>query len=158
MRDNLLTYLYENASRDNDIALTYRRKLRRSAWSYARLARTAFQIARELEKRGIGKGDHIVIWSENCPEWVAAFYGALLRGAVVVPLDEQSTTDFVTRVTDTTGSKLFLFGSRTRPLHPAVDALHLEELCRIAAAHPADVYPAADIHREDTVELVFTSG
>ncbi|HEX2638934.1 MAG TPA: AMP-binding protein, partial [Pyrinomonadaceae bacterium] len=85
MREHLLSYLYENASREADIALSYRRRLRWSCWSYAKLASTASQFARELERRRVGKGDHVMIWGENCPEWVAAVYGSMLRGAVVVP-------------------------------------------------------------------------
>src|SRR5262245_64707902 len=79
-------------------------------WSYARLARTAFQFARELEFRGIGKGDRVIFWGENSPEWVAAFFGCLLRGAVAVPLDEQSAPDFADRAQRQVEAKLFLLG------------------------------------------------
>src|SRR5947207_10366894 len=103
MHLSLLDYLYENASRESDVAFSHRPRLRRKAWTYAQIARTAFQFARELESRGIGHGDRVLIWAQNSPGWVAAFYGIILRGAIVVPLDEQGSVDFVKRVCEQTG-------------------------------------------------------
>ena len=36
----------------------------------------AYQIARELEARQIGKGDRVVIWGVNRPEYGIAFLAA----------------------------------------------------------------------------------
>src|SRR5687768_3215908 len=98
MRKSFLEYLYDFASDESYIAFSHRPGLRRKSWSYAGLARASFQFARELEAKGIGRGDRLLIWAENSPEWVAAFYGTILRGAIVVPLDEQSSPDFAARV------------------------------------------------------------
>ena len=38
------------------------------------------------------------MWAENSAEWVAAFYGCLLRGVLAVPLDAAGAADFATRV------------------------------------------------------------
>src|SRR5262249_56271547 len=85
-------------SRAAEIAVAHQRGLRVARWTYGRLAQTACQFARELESRGIGKGDRVLFWGENRPEWIAAFFGCLMRGAVAVPMDEQSPLDFVHRV------------------------------------------------------------
>ena len=55
----------------------------------------------------------MLFWGENSPEWIAAFYGCLLRGAVVVPLDLKSATDFVERVQQQVSAKLLLADNRT---------------------------------------------
>ena len=81
MLASLLDHLYENASLESEIAFIHRPRLRRKTWTYAELARTSFRFARELETRGIGRGDRVLLWAENSPEWVAAFYGIILRGA-----------------------------------------------------------------------------
>lgn len=158
MRENLLSFIYENASVETDIAFGYKRKLRRAHWTYAMLARTAFQFARELEERNIGKGDSIIIWSENCPEWVAAFYGLLLRGAVVVPVDEQSTIDFVERICEQTKPKLLLQGTKIDCSNLNVNLLSLGNLPAIVSRHSSETYAAQNIACHDTVEIVFTSG
>lgn len=158
MRESLLSFLYENAENETDIAVAYKRKLRSERWSYARIAATAFQFGRELERRGIGKNDSVVICGENSPEWVAAFYGTLLRCAVVVPLDEQSTKDFVQRVCEQTKPKLLLRGTKVDSADLNLPEIALEDLSRVVAVHSADFYPAGDISRSDLAEIVFTSG
>lgn len=158
MRDHLLSYLFENANRETDIALSYRRRLRWSRWSYAKLARTASQFARELERRGIHKGDHVMIWGENCPEWVAAFYGSMLRGAIVVPVDEQSTRDFVERVVAQTSPRILLHGMRVDPSGFGLTTIALEDLTDEVGRHTGELDRVNKISRNDTVEIVYTSG
>ena len=87
MRQTLLEYFFENASNTDDTAFSHRPKLRRKSWTYAAIARASFQFARELRSRGIDHGDRIVIIGKNSPEWIVAFYGAMLLGVIVVPLD-----------------------------------------------------------------------
>src|SRR5262245_50804604 len=54
---------------------------------YARLADDAARVARLLEDRGVGSGDRVAIVLPNVPAFVAAYYGALHVGAIVVPLN-----------------------------------------------------------------------
>jgi long-chain acyl-CoA synthetase len=79
-----------------------------SRWSYARLAACSFQFARELEARGISHGDRVLFWGENSPEWIGAFFGCLLRGGVVVPIDVKSAPDFAARIQQQVSAKLLL--------------------------------------------------
>ena len=97
-RHSILEYL-ENFQRP-DTAYVHRRGYRSYRWSYREVAEVAAQFARELESRQIGKGDHVLLWGENCAEWVAVFWGCILRGAVVIPMDRTAAPDFVRRVAD----------------------------------------------------------
>ena len=63
----------------------------------------------------IGAGDRVLFWGENRPEWIACFYGCLLRGAVVVPLDLKSAPDFVARVQQQVSAKLLLLADEPQP-------------------------------------------
>src|SRR5215203_7361018 len=108
MRETLLSFLDDFITRGDEIAVVHWRGLRISRWSYPRLAACAFQFARELEARSISHGDRVLFWSENSPEWIAAFYGCLLRGVVVVPLDLKSAPDFAARVQQQVSAKLLL--------------------------------------------------
>src|SRR5919201_2371342 len=89
-----------------EIAYVYRRGYRTQRWSYREVAEVASQFACELESRQIGKGDHVLVWEENCAEWVAAFFGCALRGAVVVPMDRIASPDFARRVAEQVSAKL----------------------------------------------------
>ncbi len=98
MRSSVNSYLADFIKRGDETAYAHRRGLRISRWSYKRIAATAHRVARELETRGIGRGERVLFWGANCPEWVAAFFGCSLRGVVVVPLDVESAPEFVARV------------------------------------------------------------
>ncbi len=52
--------------------------------SYRMLDDFSDRFANALAGLGIGKGDHVGIYLENCPQFVIAFYGILKIGAVVV--------------------------------------------------------------------------
>lgn len=55
--------------------------------SFEALWRAAAAIANELTTLGVAKGDRVAIIMCNLPEWVAAFYGAAVAGAIVTPLN-----------------------------------------------------------------------
>src|SRR5690349_3242131 len=110
MRETLLTFLNDCLARGANTAVVHWRGLRLVRWSYKQLASSAFQFARELEARQIGAGDRVLFWAENSPEWIAAFYGCLLRGAIAVPLDLKSAPDFAARVQQQVSAKLLLAG------------------------------------------------
>jgi long-chain acyl-CoA synthetase len=154
MRDTLLTLIDDCIAHGDETAVAHWRGLRTTRWSYARLTSAAFQFARELESRNIGSGDRVLFWGENSPEWIAAFYGCLLRGAVVVPIDLRSATDFVERVQQLVSAKLLLADNEQLNI-PRLSLSNLEELI---ATHSAKRYPSQDVKADDLVEIVFTSG
>src|SRR5215475_7123991 len=111
MRTTLISFLDTTAARSTQTAFAHRRGLRLERWSYQRLRDTAFQFARELDRRGINKGERVLLWGENCAEWVAAFFGCLARGVIVVPLDLESAPDFVARVQQQVAARLLVHSS-----------------------------------------------
>src|SRR5215211_7785362 len=136
MRETLLSFI----TRGEQTAVVYWRGLRISRWYYARLAACAFQFARELETRGIGRGDRVLFWGENSPEWIAAFYGCLLRGAVAVPLDLKCAPDFATRVQQQVSAKLLLADEPQPQLD--VPRLALNNVTDVIAQHSTSAYKA----------------
>ncbi len=156
MRETLLSFLDDCVALGDETAIVHWRGLRLSRWSYARIASTAFQFARELEARGIGAGDRVLFWSENSPEWIAAFYGCLLRGAVVVPLDLKSAPDFAARVQQQVSAKLLLSDQRQSAF--PIARLSLSTLSATIRVHSDQPYPRPTTRPTDLVEVVFTSG
>ena len=133
----------------------------RMEWfAYGRVMEMALRFSRELEARGVGKGDRVMLWGENCAEWVAAFFGCALRGAIVVPMDNGASADFAARVSRQVEAKLSVC-SRQHAQHPgeagAISIVVLEDLSRTAGGAPALLSDVA-IGRDDTLQIVFTSG
>ncbi|HWP43406.1 MAG TPA: AMP-binding protein [Blastocatellia bacterium] len=146
-------------SRLSGLSIAHRRGLRVERWSSERLRETAFQLARELEARGVGIGDRVLLWSENRAEWVAAFFACALRGAIVVPLDWRSSLDFARRVQEQVDARL-MFRSRrdAGAVARELQIIEIHRLGEITARHSPEPYPAADVTPDDIVEIIFTSG
>ncbi len=134
----------------------YKRGLRLAQWSNAEIAKRAFQFARELEARGIRRGERVLFWGENSAAWVAAFFGCLLRGVVVVPLDLKSASDFAARVQEQVSAKLLL-SDEPRP-EIRTPRLALDSLVDVIGKHSDAPYLAQAANADDLVEIVFTSG
>src|SRR5713226_3989310 len=155
-RRSLVEYLDNFLQRGRERAYIQRRGYRTIHWTCQQVAETAFQFARELGKRGIGKGDRVLIWGPNSAEWVAAFFGCALRGTIVVPMDDAAAQDFALRVHEQVSGKL-LVCSREHAQR-AIPTLVLEDLPETLAGHSRASYDAAAIEPKDTLEVVFTSG
>ena len=159
MRTSVVSYLDEFISRGGDIAFAHRRNLRVARWSYERTARTAYRFARELEARGVGKTDRVLLWAENSPEWVAIFFGCLLRGSIVVPLDVKSDRAFIARVQAQVQAKLLVCEAESpATVQLGVPALALETIDSTISHHSGAPYSGTATHSDDLIEIIFTSG
>jgi long-chain acyl-CoA synthetase len=155
-RTTILEYLDNFRRHAREAAYVHHRGYRGQRWTYGEVLADAQRFAQELGSRDIGKGDKVLIWGENCAEWVVAFFGCLLRGAIVVPIDKIAAPDFAQRVAEQVDARLCVRSSENQIV--GVPSLHLETLReRIAARSDAPVAPPP-LTRDDIVEIVFTSG
>jgi len=157
-RQSIVEFVQAYATRRDEIAVAQRRGYRMERWTYGRVLDEACRFARELEARGIGKGDAVVFWGENSAEWTAAFLGCVLRGAVAVPLDVVSTGDFAARVAGDVRAKLIVRSSKLAGALEGVPSLDLETLPETIASHSQQPYVSPPLTRKDTLEIIFTSG
>src|SRR3974390_1458998 len=125
-RASILEYLDNFRLHAGELAYVFRRGYRSQRWSYGDVLRETYRFARALEARGIGKGDKVLIWGENCAEWVVAFLGCLLHGAIVVPIDKIAAPDFAVRVAQQVVAKLC--GGSPHHAVPGIAYLELDML------------------------------
>ena len=64
-----------------------------------------------LVEHGVKSGDHVVLWSSACPEWLYVYYGIVHTGAVAVCLNSNYTIDDVAPLVTFADSKYVLFGT-----------------------------------------------
>jgi long-chain acyl-CoA synthetase len=108
---------------------------------------------------GVGKGDRVVIWGASRPEWVAAFFGTLLLGGVVVPLDVRSREDLLTRIEEQTKPvHMILSKEQAGSLKGEHAPFTVMEDLRAKVAELTPLANAEPIVPDDIAELVFTSG
>jgi long-chain acyl-CoA synthetase len=146
MRRNLGTYLRDMAGDHRNLAYVYADGLRTRRMSYAELAHLAWQSGEWMQRQGLREGDRVVLWAANSGEWAAVFWGCLATGIVAVPVDAQSSQEWVNRIVDETGAKL-LWQHRD-----------LANLRRSVANLPAAPPPGEGPARDALAQIIFTSG
>ena len=61
--------------------------------SYRQLREQAEAIAGWLQKEGVGAGDRVALFMQNCPQFSVALYGILRANAVVVPVNPMNRAE-----------------------------------------------------------------
>jgi len=129
---------------------------RTARWTYGEVAQTAYQFARELNARGIRKGDRVLMWGPNSAVWVSVFFACANRGVIVVPIDDTGCPEFARRVFHQVSARL-LVCSREHA-QPDLPVALIEELREIVGHHSPARLEAGEVRPEDALEIVFTSG
>jgi long-chain acyl-CoA synthetase len=132
---------------------------------YADVVEAAVAFADRLAREGITKEQKVAIWGENRPEWIIAFWGCLLRGVVLVPIDYRASAAFLDRVVAITNARAVLVGDvvDATTISSSVPIWNLNEVrlkrdtseVRLKLDTPST---AAAITADDTAEIIFTSG
>jgi long-chain acyl-CoA synthetase len=154
-RRSVAEYLANFLQRGNQCAYVQRLGYRTVRWSYRQVAETSFQFARELSARGISKGDRVVLWGPNSAEWVAAFFGCAVAGAIAVPMDDAAISDFALRVYQQAGAKLVVC-SREH-LQGSIPTLLFADFKATLSPHSPAAF-ANQAEPQDALQIVFTSG
>ena len=165
-RDTLIDF-FNDLARARGRFLVYDDGFRCRSHTYAQVAHAARGFAARLHELGLRKGDKVVFWSENRPEWIVAFWGCLLGGIVVVPIDYRASPDFLARVSRIVAAKLVLIGQDVPPLGPdvpgvpgvpGVPATNVPIWKLNDLAWSEGTPPPVQIGRGDVAEIIFTSG
>src|SRR5579862_8814940 len=173
-------FLAQFRQRSNERAYGQRLGCRMEWFTYGQVREMALGFCGELHAHGIGKGDRVVLWGGNSARWVAAFFGCAICGAIVVPMDDGASSDFAQRVSKQVEAKLWVCSRKhaTETLANAgkVSVVVLEEIkapaCSISSEQALSrrmrqgrgnldlpvAFPDVAIGRNDTLQIVFTSG
>lgn len=158
MRPHLASLVQDFRRHGAEMAVVEHRGVRRYATTYGAVAELAGRFAAELDRRGIGAGERVVLWGANSAEWVGAFFGCLLRGVLVVPLDVAGTPAFAASVLADVKPKLIV-GDRVllSALRDDVPRLLLHEL-RTSTPYVPNFAVSKAVTLDAPFQIVFTSG
>lgn len=74
---------------------------------YARLKREVDAMAGYLQHgAGVRAGDRVLLFSQNCPQFIIAYYAVLRADAVVVPVNAMSTPDELAHYLEDSGARI----------------------------------------------------
>ena len=112
-------------------------------FTYRELADAARSFAAGLQAAGFAKGDRIGLFLPNVPMYVAAYYGALLAGAVVVNFSPLYTADELCQQVEDSGARALVTLNVPALLPTALDVLDRSSLETLVVGHLADALPKA---------------
>jgi long-chain acyl-CoA synthetase len=175
--------MLDAVSRDNSTedAILYRSGKQRefTRWSYSRFGDECRRIARGLLSAGLVKGDRVVLWSENRPEWMAVWMGTAIAGIVIVPVDFLATEQECINIIKITRAKAFFYSGKKKDFASSLQShgISIPVLVRISPesedgspeqqaefdsfggnAESVTLPPLDSISPNDPVSIVFTSG
>jgi len=154
-RDTLVDF-FQDVAQIGGTFLTFDDGYRRREYSYGDAGRAARGFAARLTTAGLVKGDKVVFWGENRPEWVVCYWGCLIAGIVAVPIDYRSTTEFVERVNSQVRARVILVGDDVDGDSPT-SFQHVWRLADLDWTADGPM-PEASITRDDVIQIIFTSG
>ena len=101
--------------------------------SYRELLQQTERIAAWLTANGVKQGDRVLLYMQNCPQWVAAHFGILRANAVVVPVNpmnrakelEHYITDAGAAVAITSADQAAEMGAASQALPPGQGLQHI---------------------------------
>jgi fatty-acyl-CoA synthase len=92
-----------------------------SAVTFAELAESAERLAGFLEQRcRVGRGDRVLLYMQNSPQFVIAYYAILRANAVVVPVNPMNLTQEILRCAEDCGARVAI---ASQELYPRIEPL-----------------------------------
>ncbi len=165
------------------VALQIKRDGQWVRYTYGDLQDRAREVSVRLRSFGLVKGDRVVIFSENLPEWGIAYLGGSSLGLVAVPVDSQTWEKEVWSVARFTEAKAMLVSERClkrlseeglRDNERSDDPILLLNVNRFCEPHRIDGYPRSskpqikipvsedfefpEVQPGDEASIIFTTG
>jgi long-chain acyl-CoA synthetase len=140
--------------------------------SYIKLGRRVVSISSVLINLGIKKNDPVAIFSENRPEWAAAYFGIISCGGVILPIDVKLTDNEVQFILNDSQAKCVFVSEkylgtidRIRNVLPYIEHIILldktnrKDIIQLNKLRPhRGKERGRPIYPEDTAIIIYTSG
>ena len=143
--------------RGNKDTFVYRTGIRRFTFSYLDLYNYSLKMVQYLQKEGIKKGDKVALWAPNSPFWAVSYFGIVLSGAIIIPIDFAGGKNRAETIIKLSGSKFVIQSNYKFEKLIGTKTVMIEDL--IFQLKPYDpikkiIQPKAT----DICEIVYTSG
>ncbi len=131
-------------------------------FSYKEMDRLATVFASELVRRGMKPGNRVALLCHNCPHYIAAYFGIIRGGGVVLPLNNLLTAEEIDFILNDAGVTICLYdadcagtaGKLTRTNDRSY--LILSELAN--TGHSGDAFQSPPHTADDVSTILYTSG
>lgn len=146
----------------NHPALIMRMGYRTITLTYQQVYELAHATALFLEAQGIRKGDCVVVCAPNSPYWACLFWGCMIQGAVIVPLNIQSTDEMIAKIIKQTEARIYFTAKAAKFLDTerenSVKVYTLALLDELVAEYMGKQQCYSLISSDDLMQILYTSG
>ena len=122
-------------------------------------------VARELTAHGVAPGDRVALWLKNCPQFIPGYFGILMAGGAVVPLNNFLKPDEVAFILRDAGVRTIIADDsmgdaleKLQTLVPGLRCFRAEGFRPSGDCLEADSEIANRRSAGDLAVLVYTSG
>jgi long-chain acyl-CoA synthetase len=100
----------------NRTAIIYRSGKQKefTRWTYRFFTAECRRVGRGLQAAGLVRGDRVVLWAENRPEWMAVWAGVAAAGMVIVPVDFLVSEEECRNIITITGARALFYSGRKK--------------------------------------------
>ena len=112
--------------------------------TYARLKREVDTMAGYLQAQGVKKGDRVLLYMQNSPQYVISYYAILRADAVVIPVNPMNRAAELEHYISDTGSTVCMAGQELAGfIAPLIGETNLEQV--IVASYNTYINPETDL-------------
>jgi amino acid adenylation domain-containing protein len=128
-------------------------------WTYAKLHARANQIARRLQRLGVGAESRVGVWLPRSPQMVAALIGVLKAGGAYVPLDPSyPAARLAFQVADAQVTAVLTSTDCAAQVPPGAYAIEVLDAPDAAWRQEAETPPAVRVSPDQLAYVIYTSG
>lgn len=133
---------------------------RNTSYTSAEILSVSSGIAEKLKEKGVGKGDRVLIYLNNSPEYLFSYFAIWRLGAVVVPTNRVYTKFELAYMIENAGVRLVITDENGVTIiedNPSVPVyVPLAEDIEKMKNHP--IMPPTETKPEDLCQIQYTSG
>jgi long-chain acyl-CoA synthetase len=137
-------------------------KFEGTKFTYREIDRLATVFAAELVRRGLKPGDRVALLCHNCPHYIAAYFGVIRAGGIVLPLNNLLTHGEIDFILNDAGVRICLYDadcSATAQKLTHSDARTYYTLTELAHAKvEIDSFTSPRHTADDVSTILYTSG
>lgn len=150
------------------VAMQVKRKDKYFQITYRDLWERILAVAATLADAGVNPGDTLGLLAHNGPEWIVAYFGIHMAGAVVTPLDAQYGEKEVRLLLDFAGAKGIACDQDHQPVVEAINRNRRTPLLSwpidvdapesLSTRRPRVNFQPRPVPWDDVMSIIFTSG
>ncbi len=106
-----------------------------ATWNYGAFAKRVCAIAGAIQSAGLAPGDRVVLWMENCAEFLECLFACWTAGLCAIPVNAKLHGREVAHIVSDSGARLVL---TTPGLAEGAAALADDGACRVLCTRTAD--------------------